>query len=129
MPARAAESPSFGLALHSPQTLTTVPLTAVTVPHCSATMTMTVTRPVVSSPLADSTQGNIPAVKRVVAKRNPSFAPSRALRPFPGIAHLGLHPTKANAPGGQRSVKLIEPPKNFKATFVLDLTQAEFSRQ
>ncbi|KDR84791.1 hypothetical protein GALMADRAFT_290017 [Galerina marginata CBS 339.88] len=94
-------------------------------------MTFTMTRPTVSSPLADSSQSNIPSAKRIVQKRNSSFPSSRALRPFPTISHLTQpSPTSANPSSSTpRAVKLIEPPKNFKATFVLDLTQAEFSRQ
>ncbi|KAF5312804.1 hypothetical protein D9619_003353 [Psilocybe cf. subviscida] len=87
-------------------------------------------RPVVSSPLADSQSGKVPAAQRIVAKRNPSFPSSRALRPFPTISHL-MQPQAASKTSTRSSkpVKLIEPPKNFKATFVLDLTQAEFCRR
>ncbi|KAF9480479.1 hypothetical protein BDN70DRAFT_805325 [Pholiota conissans] len=90
-------------------------------------MTMTLTRPAVSSPLAGSAQA-VPQAIRPVQKRGPSFPSSRALRPFPTIAHV-LHPLSAKSTSGAKPVKLIEPPKNFKAEFVLDLTQAEFSRQ
>ncbi|KAF8203256.1 hypothetical protein BJ912DRAFT_349904 [Pholiota molesta] len=90
-------------------------------------MTMAISRPTVSSPLAGSTQG-VPQTIRPVAKRGPSFPSSRALRPFPTIAHV-LNPMSSKASPGAKPVKLIQPPKNFKAEFVLDLTQAEFSRQ
>ncbi|KAF9056626.1 hypothetical protein BJ165DRAFT_1522520 [Panaeolus papilionaceus] len=89
---------------------------------------MSFTRPIVSSPLADS-QTNIPPVKREIPKRVSHFPSSRALRPFPAIAHV-MAPGKATSNNkSSKPVKLIQPPTNFKATFVLDLTQAEFSRQ
>ncbi|PPQ90450.1 hypothetical protein CVT25_014968 [Psilocybe cyanescens] len=93
-------------------------------------MTMTMTRPAVSSPLASSSQPGLPAEKRMAPKRNPSFPSSRALRPFPTISHL-MQPslTAKSSTKVPKTIKLIEPPKNYKATFVLDLTQAEFSRQ
>ncbi|KAI0824092.1 hypothetical protein BC628DRAFT_1420205 [Trametes gibbosa] len=73
-------------------------------------------RPRVSSPLAASTQ------PRSVPSRNHSFPTSRPLRPFPSIA--------ANSQSSSRKpVKIIEPPANFKGAFVLNLTQAELSRQ
>ncbi|KJA25987.1 hypothetical protein HYPSUDRAFT_133739 [Hypholoma sublateritium FD-334 SS-4] len=90
-------------------------------------MTVPVTRPVVSSPLAGSAQ-NIPHITRPTTKRNPSFPSSRPLRPFPTISHI-INPVSAKSSPGAKPVKIIEPPKNFKATFVLDLTQAEFGRQ
>ncbi|PPQ63502.1 hypothetical protein CVT24_004729 [Panaeolus cyanescens] len=85
---------------------------------------MSFARPLVSSPLADS-QTNIPPVKRELPKRASAFPSSRALRPFPAIAHV----MSPKGPAATKPVKLIEPPANFKATFVLELTQAEFSRQ
>ncbi|KAH9487126.1 hypothetical protein JR316_0001194 [Psilocybe cubensis] len=88
------------------------------------------TRPAVSSPLATSSQPTLPAEKRVLPKRNPSFPSSRALRPFPTISHIMQPALAAKASTtNAKTTKLIEPPKNYKATFVLDLTQAEFSRQ
>ncbi|PPQ97158.1 hypothetical protein CVT26_000421 [Gymnopilus dilepis] len=97
-------------------------------------MTLTLNRPAVSSPLAESSQSNYPAIKRPVQKRTPSFPSSRALRPFPTISHIMQPPAATSVPSSSSSpskkpVKLIEPPANFKTTFVLDLTQAEFSRQ
>ncbi|KAF9557874.1 hypothetical protein CPC08DRAFT_710082 [Agrocybe pediades] len=93
---------------------------------------MTMTRPAVSSPLAGSSQSNIPSAKRIVPQRNTSFPSSRALRPFPTISHL-IQPASLSSakssPSAPKRVKLIEPPKTFKSEFVLDLTQAEFSRQ
>ena len=100
-----------------------------TIALLTATMTLTMTRPAVSSPLAQSSQSSgVPPAQRVIPKRNTSFPSSRALRPFPTISHL-VQPSKAGMSSAKKPVKLIEPPKNFKATFVLDLTQAEFSRQ
>ncbi|KAG6902795.1 hypothetical protein C0995_011282 [Termitomyces sp. Mi166 len=85
--------------------------------------TMTMSRPLISSPLADSTPKRPVAAKRVIPQRNTSFSTSRALRPFPSVANT-LRPTPGKPP-----VKLIEPPQNYQGTFLLDLTQAEFSRQ
>lgn len=79
-------------------------------------------RPLVSSPLADSTHKR-PVAQRIIPQRNSSFPTSRALRPFPSVSNT-LHPTPGKPP-----VKLIEPPQNYQGTFLLDLTQAEFSRQ
>jgi len=59
-------------------------------------------------------------------RSRPPFMASRALRPFPSIS-TALQPSKsASSP---KAVKLIQPPKNFNMTFVLDLSQAELSRQ
>ncbi|KIK98498.1 hypothetical protein PAXRUDRAFT_134058 [Paxillus rubicundulus Ve08.2h10] len=77
--------------------------------------------PLVSSPLAGSTQNSVVAPSRSIPKRNPQFAQSRPLRPF---ASISQHTFSSKKP-----VKLIEPPQNFKTTFILDLTQEEFSRQ
>ncbi|KAF8078349.1 hypothetical protein FPV67DRAFT_1404622 [Lyophyllum atratum] len=85
---------------------------------------MTMSRPTISSPLANPSHNTRTAAQRIIPRRNVSFPPSRALRPFPTVSHA-LHP----APGKKPSVKIIEPPQNQKGTFVLDLTQAEFSRQ
>ncbi|RXW20626.1 hypothetical protein EST38_g5231 [Candolleomyces aberdarensis] len=95
-----------------------------------ATISMTMTRPLVSSPLADSSSAaKAPMQRPTLAKRNSAFATSRALRPFPTIAHA-LQPSKStNTASKSKPIKLIEPPKNYKMSFVLDLTQAEFSRQ
>ncbi|TFK20155.1 hypothetical protein FA15DRAFT_600246 [Coprinopsis marcescibilis] len=93
-----------------------------------------VSRPLVSSPLAESFGGDSLSHSQVPRpqpppRRNSGFAPSRALRPFPAISHA-LQPSKSsNTSSNSKPIKLIEPPKNFKMTFVLDLTQAEFSRQ
>ncbi|KAF9014968.1 hypothetical protein BDQ17DRAFT_1340258 [Cyathus striatus] len=84
--------------------------------------TLAFSRPLVSSPLADPSAQR-PATQRMTTKRNASFPTSRALRPFPTIS-TALKPTSS-----QKTVKLIEPPKNFKTTFMLDLTQAELSRR
>ncbi|KAF9036471.1 hypothetical protein BDZ89DRAFT_946417 [Hymenopellis radicata] len=83
-------------------------------------------RPIVSSPLAGPTcsQGQ---TKRITPRRNPSFPSSRALRPFPTIA-TATQPLGSKS-GNKKPVKLIQPPANHLHTFVLDLTQAEFSRQ
>ncbi|KAG5719322.1 hypothetical protein E4T56_gene13268 [Termitomyces sp. T112] len=85
--------------------------------------TMTMSRPVISSPLADSTHKHPIAAHRIIPQRTSSFPTSRALRPFPSVSNT-LRPTPGVPP-----VKLIEPPQNYKGTFLLDLTQAEFSRQ
>ncbi|EKM49094.1 uncharacterized protein PHACADRAFT_154721 [Phanerochaete carnosa HHB-10118-sp] len=90
-------------------------------------------RPSVSSPLARPTSIDGPAYlsTRPQPKRNLSITPvhfptSRPLRPFPSIAQplSPLSPTSS-----RKAIKIIEPPKNFKSEFVLNLTQAEFSRQ
>ncbi|KAF8845306.1 hypothetical protein BDN67DRAFT_893027 [Paxillus ammoniavirescens] len=77
--------------------------------------------PLVSSPLAGSTHNSVAAPSRSIPKRNPHFAQSRPLRPFASISQ--------NTLSSKKPVKLIEPPQNFKTTFILDLTQGEFSRQ
>ena len=89
-----------------------------------------VSRPRVSSPLAAAVQ------PRPQAARTHSFPTSRPLRPFPSIAHATFKPPpapSASAPAPKPktgAVKLIEPPKDFKKPFfVLNLTQAEVSRQ
>ncbi|KAG5648184.1 hypothetical protein DXG03_006139 [Asterophora parasitica] len=86
--------------------------------------TMTISRPIISSPLADPSHTGRSATQRMIPRRNGSFPSSRALRPFPTISHA-LNPIQGKKP----PVKLIEPPQNQKCMFVLDLTQAEFSRQ
>ncbi|KAI0336067.1 hypothetical protein GY45DRAFT_1316112 [Cubamyces sp. BRFM 1775] len=77
----------------------------------------TASRPRVSSPLAASAQS------RPVSSRTHSFPTSRPLRPFPSLA---VNTSKASS---RKPVKIIEPPANFKGAFVLNLTQAELSRQ
>ncbi|KAH7914488.1 hypothetical protein BJ138DRAFT_1079419 [Hygrophoropsis aurantiaca] len=85
--------------------------------------------PYISSPLAaTSSHNSMAGPSRGLPKRNPSFPPSRPLRPF---ASISQSMTKQSGMGSssKKPVKLIEPPKNFKTTFILDLTQGEFSRQ
>ncbi|KAJ6574770.1 hypothetical protein B0H19DRAFT_934077 [Mycena capillaripes] len=82
---------------------------------------MTASRPPVSSPLADQTHTSGPAAARMTPQRTFSFPTSRALRPFPSLS-------TATAPG-KKPVKMIQPPANQRESFVLNLTQAEFSRQ
>ncbi|EPS99127.1 hypothetical protein FOMPIDRAFT_1024348 [Fomitopsis schrenkii] len=84
-------------------------------------------RPYASSPLVPNTT---PRPSRSLGTA-PSFPVSRPLRPFPSIANSlssGL-PQRPGVFGGKRPVKIIEPPANIKCEFVLNLTQAEFSRQ
>ncbi|TEB04477.1 hypothetical protein FA13DRAFT_1654735 [Coprinellus micaceus] len=85
-------------------------------------------RPRVSSPLAANGPTMSSAPRPAFPKRSPGFATSRALRPFPTISHA-LQPSNSTGLSKSKPIKLIEPPKNFKMSFVLDLTQAEFSRQ
>ncbi|KIM67084.1 hypothetical protein SCLCIDRAFT_109073 [Scleroderma citrinum Foug A] len=73
--------------------------------------------PYISSPLAGSSHAS--SSSRLAPKRSPSFPQSRPLRPFASLAQTS----------SIKPVKIIEPPKNFKTTFILDLTQDEFSRQ
>ncbi|KAH0838500.1 hypothetical protein J3R83DRAFT_6816 [Lanmaoa asiatica] len=75
----------------------------------------------VPSPLAGPSHNSVTAPPRALPRRNPHFAPSRPIRPFASISQNTLSSTKP--------VKLIEPPQNFKTTFILDLTQGEFSRR
>lgn len=91
---------------------------------------MSLSRPQVSSPLAVSFDAGVtrpqPIPRPPMPQRKSSgFMQSRALRPFPTISHA-LQPSKSS---NAKPVKLIKPPQNSKMTFVLDLTQAEFSRQ
>ncbi|KAF9452517.1 hypothetical protein P691DRAFT_205221 [Macrolepiota fuliginosa MF-IS2] len=83
-------------------------------------------RPLVSSPLAGNSSATHTqtTAQRVIPRRNPAFTSSRALRPFPSIAQ-SIQPSAGN----KKAVKIIEAPKNQKTMFMLDLTQAEFSRQ
>ncbi|KAJ6627263.1 hypothetical protein B0H10DRAFT_1780137 [Mycena sp. CBHHK59/15] len=80
---------------------------------------MTASRPSVSSPLAAQSHTAGPAAAHIMPSRAYSFPTSRALRPFP---------TPAAAPKS-KPVKMIQPPANQRASFELNLTQAEFSRQ
>ncbi|KAI1797651.1 hypothetical protein LXA43DRAFT_258971 [Ganoderma leucocontextum] len=73
-------------------------------------------RPRVSSPLAMSAQS------KPVSSRTHAFPTSRPLRPFPSLAAKPSNPAR-------KPVKIIQPPANFKGAFVLNLTQAELSRQ
>ncbi|KAL4243073.1 hypothetical protein ABKN59_001011 [Abortiporus biennis] len=100
-----------------------------------ATVTMTApvatysaARPLVSSPLAASAQASRP-----LPKRNLSFAPafptSKPLRPFASIANATTPSLSSRSNGAKKPTKMIEPPKNFRGEFVLNLTPAELSRQ
>ncbi|KAJ7919097.1 hypothetical protein B0H13DRAFT_1990412 [Mycena leptocephala] len=82
--------------------------------------TLTVPRPYVSSPLAQQAPTSGPAA-RVTPQRTYSFPTSRGLSPFPTMS-------SAAAPG-KKPVKMIQPPANQRESFVLNLTQAELSRQ
>jgi hypothetical protein len=90
---------------------------------------MTMSRPAISSPLATSSRGIGTATQRVIPRRNASFPTSRALRPFPTISRSFQKSDDTSTPLNKKTVKLIEPPKDVKGTFLLDLTQAELSRQ
>ncbi|KAI0735424.1 hypothetical protein C8Q76DRAFT_791977 [Earliella scabrosa] len=93
----------------------TMTVMTVTVPAPSPFNPIT-SRPRVSSPLAASAQ------PRPAPGRTHSFPTSRPLRPFPSLSI-------APASSARKPVKIIEPPANFKGAFVLNLTQAELSRQ
>ncbi|KAJ7770783.1 hypothetical protein DFH07DRAFT_735102 [Mycena maculata] len=80
----------------------------------------TMSRPSISSPLAGQSYAPGPAA-RATPQRTYSFPTSRALRPFPNTA--------AAAAPAPKPVKMIQPPANQRESFVLNLTQAEFSRQ
>ncbi|KAG1716339.1 hypothetical protein ID866_823 [Astraeus odoratus] len=73
--------------------------------------------PYVSSPLAGSSHTSS-ASSKLLPKRASCFPQSRPLRPFASVSQST----------SKKPVKIIEPPKNFKMTFILDLTQDEFSR-
>lgn len=98
-------------------------LLTMTSAHISSAAVMS--RPTVSSPLAgNSSPVRVQTAAQCIApRRNASFPSSRALRPFPSIAQ-SLHPCN-----DKKAVKIIEAPKYQQTMFVLDLTQAEFSRQ
>ncbi|KAF8239759.1 hypothetical protein L208DRAFT_1236797 [Tricholoma matsutake] len=87
--------------------------------------TMTMSHPLVSSPLADSSDSSRTAAQHIVPRRNPTFQSSCAVCPFPSISHT-LQPTSSTK---KVPVELIVPLQSYRCTFVLDLTQAEFSRQ
>ncbi|KAF8140035.1 hypothetical protein EV363DRAFT_1311479 [Boletus edulis] len=72
----------------------------------------------VPSPLAGPSHNPVSAPQRPLPRRSPHFPSSRPIRPFASIQNMSMKP-----------VKLIEPPQNFKTTFILDLTQGELSRQ
>ncbi|KZT43924.1 hypothetical protein SISSUDRAFT_511779 [Sistotremastrum suecicum HHB10207 ss-3] len=114
--------------------------------HFNPSRTQNAFTPAFSSPLAaaqSSGSEGLPSSSRpAVPQRAPSFPASRPLRPFPSIAAsiqtrttsksgstLMTSPGRPKS-GGARPVKLIEPSKHFNGGFfVLNLTQAEFSRQ
>lgn len=81
-----------------------------------------ISSPLASPPLAEL---DLPSTRRIKDDFQKSFPLSRALRPFPSISStLRPFPSKKPTP------KLIQAPKgDFMPIFVLDLTQAEFSRQ
>ncbi|OAX44855.1 hypothetical protein K503DRAFT_728590 [Rhizopogon vinicolor AM-OR11-026] len=78
--------------------------------------------PYISSPLAASSRNSSPGQSRAMPSK-PSFPHSRPLRPFVSISQNSL------SLSSKKPVKFIEPPKNSKTVFVLDLTQEELSRQ
>ncbi|KAI0076241.1 hypothetical protein K474DRAFT_1598329, partial [Panus rudis PR-1116 ss-1] len=85
------------------------------------------TKPTVSSPLASTAPPT-----RIVPKRQlsnaPAFPTSRPLRPFPSI-NTSIKGISSSGSAPKKPTKIIEPPKNFRGQFVLNLTQAELSRQ
>ncbi|EIW86418.1 hypothetical protein CONPUDRAFT_78774 [Coniophora puteana RWD-64-598 SS2] len=103
-------------------------MAALTMSSLSAQSSKGLPRPYVSSPLASSSQPRapLPRTQRGLPARGPAFPSSQPLRPFASISYISKPGTSA---GKGKQVKLIEPPKNFKSTFVLDLSQEEFSRQ
>ncbi|KAJ7173947.1 hypothetical protein C8R43DRAFT_631496 [Mycena crocata] len=97
---------------------------------CYPTMaTMMTARPSVSSPLADQNQTSGPGTTRITPQRTYSFASSRGLHPFPSISSATTPETSSAATSGKKPLKMIQPPANQPSSFVLDLSQAEFSRQ
>ncbi|KAI0307560.1 hypothetical protein B0F90DRAFT_1621367 [Multifurca ochricompacta] len=89
-------------------------------------LTINTTRPIVSSPLASPISPSRPSA-RPLSLRKPSFPASRPLRPFPSITTTSMNGTRGT---NKKPVKIIEPPKNYSGgCFVLNLTQAELSRQ
>ncbi|CAL1696465.1 unnamed protein product [Somion occarium] len=93
-----------------------------------ATLTITATaynhssKPPISSPLASNAPTRLPP-KRPLSNGH-AFPTSRPLRPFPSINTS----FSSNGPKS-KPTKIIEPPKNFRGEWVLNLTQAEFRRQ
>ena len=84
-------------------------------------------RPLVSSPLASPTSPSRQAA-RTLPIRKSSFPASRPLRPFPSITTAAV--VNGTRGATKKPVKIIEPPKNYSGgCFVLNLTQAELSRQ
>ncbi|KAI6159630.1 hypothetical protein EDD17DRAFT_1611673 [Pisolithus thermaeus] len=119
------DSQSLTWCLHGPSRFSEVRNLQLSNSLAMAALTMTsmrrpfgTTSPYVSSPLAGSSHTSS-ASPGAVSKLASNFPQSRPLRPF---ASLSQNTSK-------RPVKIIEPPKNFKTTFILDLTQGEFSRQ
>jgi len=92
--------------------------------HISSAAIMS--RPTVSSPLTgNASPRRAQSTAQLIAqRRNSSFPSSRALRPFPSIAQ-SLGPSCSD----KKAIKIIEAPKHQQTMFVLDLTQAELSRQ
>ncbi|KAK7463849.1 hypothetical protein VKT23_005784 [Stygiomarasmius scandens] len=83
-------------------------------------------RPFVSSPLAAAPEHHTPGtLKRITPQRQSSFPSSQALRPFPSLRAI-QPPNKGTS---NKPVKMIQPPADQRSMFVLNLTQAEFSRQ
>ncbi|KAH9043761.1 hypothetical protein EDB84DRAFT_673436 [Lactarius hengduanensis] len=81
------------------------------------------TRPLVSSPLASPISPTLQS-SRPQSIRKPLFPASRPLRPFPSVMTSGIRTAT------KKPIKIIEPPKNYHGgCFVLNLTQAELSRQ
>jgi hypothetical protein len=85
--------------------------------------------PLIPSPLASASDH--PPSSQTTPRRSVAFPSSRPLRPFPAGPRTFQQPAVPKVSGSNlnKPVKLIEPPKNHKATFVLNLTQAEFSRR
>jgi hypothetical protein len=73
--------------------------------------------PTISSPLAG--QSRTVSTTHLPPQRASYFPTSRSLRPFPSVV----------AAPSRKPVKMIQPPANQRESFVLNLTQAEFSRQ
>ncbi|KAF8740679.1 hypothetical protein AX14_007810 [Amanita brunnescens Koide BX004] len=92
---------------------------------------VTLSRPMISSPLAAAPESSRTTRSSPTAaqRRNSHFPASRALRPFASISQVLQQPKTISPQNQKPAVKLIEPPKNHKATFLLNLTQAELSRQ
>ncbi|KAF8350234.1 hypothetical protein F5887DRAFT_1279487 [Amanita rubescens] len=94
------------------------------------TAAVTLSRPMIPSPLAAASESSRTTRSSpiVAQRRTPHFPASRALRPFASISQV-LQPKTTASQDKKPPVKLIEAPKNQKATFLLNLTQAELSRQ